>query len=383
MWGNTRNDVAFFTASGRVALLPIHQIPDGQDTRVSSLVDWGRSETVVGAVVLPHPAEETARPELFLTMATHGGRIKRVTLEDLAPAASRGSTSAMNIEAGDQLAWIEMTGGETEIVLVTRQGKAIRFSESDVRPMGLSATGVWAIKLGTDDAVVGMGIVREDTDVVLFSEEGYAKRTPVRSFPVQKRYGGGVQAAKLSSRTGPLAVATLADERQDVVLLADKGRVIKLPVKAIHSLGRSAAGQRSRQDTKEPYLNPTKHGQPTLLAVLAGTKKAAERARAQTEQFGRAKATKRKPPAKKATRAQPTQQSPGKTAALPSKAAEPAKKQPVANESSPEHKETAAGKEFEAATQMPLPIKTPPKSTGKTKPRKRGTVRSVPKPKSQ
>jgi DNA gyrase subunit A len=280
-WGNTRDDVAFFTSSGQAIMVPLHQVSDEQIMPVSSLTDLDRSETVVGVLVLPHPPSDEELPETYLTLVTQGGRIKRVTLEDFVSAASRGVVAAITVEQGDQLAWVVETSGQDELLLVTRQGKAIRFSENDVRPMGLSAAGVLAVKLGREDAVVGMGVAQDKGYVIVLTEKGYAKRTAVKSFPAQKRYGGGVQATNLSSRTGPVAVATVASENQSVVLTTSKGRVTKLPVKAIHTLGRTAAGYQSRKDTKEPYVEFAKHGSPALLTVLAGTKTAARRARAE------------------------------------------------------------------------------------------------------
>jgi hypothetical protein len=131
--------------------------------------------------------------------------------------------------------------------------------------------------------VVGAGKVSDKGNLIIFTEKGYAKRTPTKQFPSQKRYGGGVQAAKLSSPTGKVAVAALAGEDDSLMLMATKGRVTKLPVRAIHSLGRAAAGYKSRSDTKEAYLDPSKHGPPALLTVLAGTKAAAKRAHAEAQ----------------------------------------------------------------------------------------------------
>ena len=277
VWGTTRDDVAFFTASGQVALVPLHQVPEDQSTPVSALADWERPETVVSALILPHPPKDEELPETYLTLVTQGARIKRVALEDLVSTASRGAVTAMSIEKDDQLAWVVETSGQDDLLLVTRQGKAIRFSEDDVRPMGLSAAGVLAVKLERDDAVVGMGVARDGGYAIVFTEKGYAKRTAVKGFPQQRRYGGGVQGIKLSSRTGPVAVATLASEGQSLVLMTARGRVTKLPVKAIHALGRAAAGYRTRKDTKEAYVDLAKHGPPALLTVLAGTKAAAKR----------------------------------------------------------------------------------------------------------
>jgi DNA gyrase subunit A len=380
MWGNTRDDVAFFTASGQATLLPLHQVPAGQDTPVSTLVSLDSSDPLVSALVLPHPPEGEDLPETYLTLVTRGGRIKRVTREDFS-AASRGTVSAMKVEEGDQLAWVAETNGQDEVLLVTRLGKAIRFSEEQVRPMGLSAAGVLAIKLGEDDTVVGMGIVGDDTFVVVMSENGYAKRTTVKSYPAQKRYGGGVQAVKLHSRTGKVAVAAVAAEQDEIVLTTDKGRVTKLSVEAIHSQGRAASGYRSRQDTKEPYVDPAKHGPPALLTVLAGTKTAAKRARARESTE---KSTPKKP-ASRATSSKAKTQPASKSSKQTTSSSRSTKRKTTSRSSTRSTKDKAADAKEGTTTQQPLPLQSAPakpgssKSGGKTTTRKRKAVRSVPK----
>jgi DNA gyrase subunit A len=385
VWGNTRDDVAFFAASGQAALIPLHQIPDGQSTPVSSVTDLDRSETLVAALVLPHPQGDEPLPEAYLTLVTRGGRIKRITLEDLA-AASRGTVSAMSLAKNDQLAWAAQTNGQDEILLVTRRGKAIRFSESDVRPMGLSAAGVLAIKLGSDDEVVGMGVVRGDAYVVLFSEKGYAKRTTIEEYPAQKRYGGGVQAAKLTSRTGPVAVAILASEGSNIVLTTRNGQAIELPVKAIHSMGRATSGSRSRQDTKEPYLDPIKHGPPVRLTVLAEPKPGAERTRTQDREpkktASRSRTAAKTSSAKRASKAAdkadaPIPKAPAKRTSK-TKAKAPADGAPASSGSRSTEGGTATPQEG-TATQLSLPMQSAP-TKKRTKPttRKRKPVRSVP-----
>ena len=281
MWGNTRDDLALFTAAGNAVLVPLHQIAAEQVLQVSNLSDLSRSETAVAALVLPHPQGEEGMPDIFLTLVTRSGRIKRISFEDFTSSASRGVVTAMNVERGDQLAWVTVTGGRQEILLATRQGKAIRFDEGEVRPMGLSAAGVLAVKLAADDAVVGMGVVDAKAYVILATQKGFVKRVAAKAFPVQKRYGGGVQATRISSQTGLVAVSALATEQQSVVMVTAKGRVTKVPVKDIHALGRATAGYRSRKDSKEPYTDAAKYGPFVRLSVLAGTKAAARRAWAQ------------------------------------------------------------------------------------------------------
>lgn len=347
VWGSTRDDVAFFTASGQAVMIPLHQVPDDQNTPVSSLTDLGREEVLVSALVLPHPPEGEESPQVYLTLVTQGGRIKRIALDDFS-TASRGAVSVMSVEADDQLLWVSLTGGQAELLLATRQGKAIRFSENDVRPMGLSAAGVLAVKFGRDDAVVGMGVARDSDFAVVFTEKGYAKRTVVKSFPTQKRYGGGVQAAKLSSRSGRVAAVVLASERQDLVLTTAKGRVTKVPVKAIHPMGRAAAGYRIRQDNKEQYVDEAKHGPLALLTVLASTKAAAAKALAQATRTKKASSRRREPSA-------------GKTPANnPGKGARSRK--------------GTSKKDGGEAAQMSLPLKSAPTKSGSTRSkRKTGT----------
>jgi hypothetical protein len=232
--------------------------------------------------------------------------------------------------------------------------------------MGLTAAGVWAIKLAVKDAVVGMGVVRDDAFVITMTEKGYAKRTAAKSFPAQKRYGGGVQATKLSSRSGPVAVAALADPRRDVVLTTARGRVTKLPVKAINSMGRAAAGNRSRADTKDIFVDPAKQGIPALLTVLEGTKAAAKRARS-----------------KKATGSGATSKNPGATKARKTTSRQATKKASSSQGRSKTSKAASGQAKKEAPAQLPLPMQSAPAKTGrKTTTTKRKSVRSVPKSKS-
>ena len=371
MWGNTRDDVAFFSATGEAILVPLHQVPEEQNTPVSDLRRLSGPAPLVSALVLPHPPEGEELPETYLTMVTRGGRIKRVTLGDFTSAANRGAVTAIGVEEGDELGWVAQTSGQNEVLLVSRQGKAIRFTEDEVRPMGLTAAGVLAIKLGEDDAVVGMGIAHDDRWAVIVSEEGYAKRTAVMDFPAQKRYGGGVQSVRLTSKTGLTAVAAVAEERDEVVLTTSKGRVTKLPVQGFHSQGRAASGYRIRQDTKARYVEPDKHGLPAMLTVLAGTKTAAQRARAALtapESRPKAAASQSKGSARSTTK-----KTSGRSS---SKArASSSSKKPARSRS---QKSKTTSTKSEAETTAPMKS-APPKSRKKATPTKRKSVRSVPK----
>ncbi len=237
---NTRDDLALFTASGQATLLPIHQIPDAGMVEVDTLTGWGKEEEITAVLALPRVEGE--RPG-YLTLATVGGKIKRVALADFVGAAARGQVTVMGVDEGDRLAWVRVTTGRQNIVVVTARGQAIRFAEKEVRSMGLPAGGVMAIKLAGDDRVVGVDVAKPRAQLLVVTEKGYAKRTPLTEYPAQRRYGGGVLTAKLSGRTGPLVVAWVGYARDSVSLVSSKGGLKRLPLANVPQRGRGTRGQ--------------------------------------------------------------------------------------------------------------------------------------------
>jgi DNA gyrase subunit A len=390
-WGNTQDDLILFTASGQAVTVPLHQLPQEQDVDASSLVGLDRVEVLVGALILPHRSEGAAGQVVedgVVTLASRAGRIKRLALEDF-PSGQREPLGVMPIEEEDELGWVAETGGTDDLLLVTRQGKAIRFPEDEVRLMGLGAAGVIGIKLGEGDSVVGMGVVQDDSFVILFTDRGYGKRTAVDHFPTQKRYGGGVIAAKLTSESGSLAVVTLACEEDQVALATKKGRVVTLPVKAIHPLGRPATGYTRRQDTKESYLEFGQHGEPHLLAVLAKSRLTGQEAGTMTANEEPAASPDSESP--KPTKRARTKKAKKDSSTKSKRKTEPAVKETPSEStgdqaapapSQPSENESRASQDEGTPTQLPLPITSPSAKPGRRpKGRKPRTVRSVPKPK--
>ncbi len=242
---NTRDDLAFFTARGRACLLPVHQIPDVEQrsagTPVSGLWPLGRKEKLTAVVALP--GGEARGEGGYLVLATRKGKIKRIALTDFVNAAVRGEITAMSVDHDDELGWARLTRGGQELIIVTKNGQAIRFSEKDVRPMGLTAAGVMAIKLAEGDQVVAMDLVKSRAQLVVATTRGYAKRVPLADFPVQKRYGSGVMAAKLSSRVGQVAAARVVHTRDKVAFVSAKGALKGLTVQSVEKMSRSAQGK--------------------------------------------------------------------------------------------------------------------------------------------
>ena len=241
---NTRDDLAFFAAGGQACLLPVHQIPDVEQrsagTPVTGLWPLGRKKLTA---VVALPGGETREEGGYLVLATQGGKIKRITLADFVNAAAKGEVTAMGVDRGDELRWARLTQGDQEIIVVTKNGQAIRFSEQEVRPMGLAAAGVMAIKLAEGDQVVAMDLVQPRAQLLVATTRGYAKRTPLADFPVQRRYGSGVVAANLSSRVGEVAAARVAFARDKVAFISAKGTLRGLTVQSVARMSRSTQGK--------------------------------------------------------------------------------------------------------------------------------------------
>jgi len=139
-----------------------------------------------------------------------------------------------------------LTDGTQEIVLVTERGQAIRFAEKDIRPMGRSAAGVMAVKLDKRDRVAAMDVVRPKADLLVATEKGLGKRTPLKNYPLQSRYGKGVRTLDIKSlkETGKIVAARVVNEQDEVTLISAKGMVIRTQVKTISQQGRATRGVR-------------------------------------------------------------------------------------------------------------------------------------------
>jgi len=283
---NTRDDLFLFTADGRAARIPVHQIPDGTAAHWSGLCELGRRDRGVAALILRPPEDGT---EACVFLASRGGRVKRVAVSDLYSAVHVAPT-VMNLDTGDELGWALHTQGDQEVILVTQRGRAIRFRETDVRSMGLAAAGVAGIKLDAGDVVVGCDLVQPRLSLVTVSEKGYSKRTPLSEFPTQRRYGNGVVGAKPSERTGKLIGAGVASTKDVLLLVTAKGTVKPVTVEEVPRMGRPTQGKRVVKLAKGDAVA-------TMLVVKAETEAVREGAKEPKPVAGKSKA--KKPAAKK------------------------------------------------------------------------------------
>ncbi len=239
---STHDDILFFSNAGRVYTLKCYQIPEAgrtaKGTAIVNLLPLAGGERITTMIPMPD------RPEgHYLMMATRGGIIKKTPLEEFAHLRKSGLISIV-LEEGDELIGVELTDGENEILLGTRKGQAVRFSERHVRSMGRMARGVHSMKLAPDDAVIDMAALEEGGRVISITENGYGKRTDPEEYRMTSRNAKGVAAMKLTEKTGLLAAQLIVQDGEDLLLITDSGTMIRTPVDEIRLCGRVSQGVR-------------------------------------------------------------------------------------------------------------------------------------------
>ena len=240
---STHDPLMFFTDRGRAYQLRCYEIPEAgrmaRGTAIVNLLPIEGGEKVTA--MLPVPEEKVAGH--YLVMATRMGLIKRTELKDF-ENLRRSGLIAIVLREEDELIGVALTDGTRDVLLGTRGGMAIRFSETDVRVMGRVSMGVKSIELAEGDEVVAMSIVEEGEQVLSITRNGFGKRTEIDEYRVQSRGGKGIKAMNLTEKTGLLAGQLLVDEDEDILLITDDGTVIRTPVSSISTHGRNTQGVR-------------------------------------------------------------------------------------------------------------------------------------------
>jgi DNA gyrase subunit A len=241
---STHDFLLFFTNKGRVFRLKTYEVPqaslNAKGVAIVNLLQLQPEETV-SSVINVSKTNNAAN----LIMCTVRGVVKKTPFEQYNNVRNSGLI-AINLDAGDELKWIRMTSGDNEVVISTAGGQAIRFHESDARPMGRVSRGVRGIRLRADDHVIGMDIVEENSSIFVISKYGYGKRTKVSQFTPHKRGGVGIRSAVVNAKTGQLiGVKTLSDDdTQEVIIISKNGQTIRLGLKDTPALGRATQGVR-------------------------------------------------------------------------------------------------------------------------------------------
>ncbi|MDA1169418.1 MAG: DNA gyrase subunit A [bacterium] len=246
----THKQLLFFTNQGRVFSTNAYEIPAtaraAKGQAIQNFLELGSNEKVTAVQDVPD-AEEAGE---YLVMTTRSGVIKKTSREEFLNIRRTG-LKAITLNDNDTLEWVGVSSGNDRVIIATKNGQAILFPEKDIRPMGRTAAGVRAIKLKGDDEVVAMYVIKaaqEGQEVMVITEEGFGKRTALSQYRIQKRAGSGIRTAQVTSKTGAIvrAIVLASDdiETTDILVVSEKGQVIRIAAASVSKQGRSTQGVR-------------------------------------------------------------------------------------------------------------------------------------------
>ena len=246
----THDYLMFFTSTGRVYVERVHEIPDmgraAKGRSIANLLELRADEKIAALIRVnaksgPNKEDLTWQQPNFVFFATQQGTVKKTALEDFANIR-KGGIIAIGIEQGDTLISVKLTGGNNEVVLITREGMSIRFSEEDVRSMGRTAGGVRGITLEKTDAVVALAVVVPDAMLLVAGDNGIGKRTDFAEYRVQTRGGKGIITMKTTDKTGGVVGALTVKDADEMMLITVGGQMVRTAVKDIRETGRNTQG---------------------------------------------------------------------------------------------------------------------------------------------
>jgi DNA gyrase subunit A len=242
---NTHDWLLFFTNKGRVFRLKAYEVPAAslaaKGVAAVNLLQLQPEEKITS--IINHARDAGDKGYLF--MATTMGTVKKTPVTDYANIRTNGLIT-INLDDGDELRWIKHTTGDNDVIISTSAGQAVRFHESDTRPMGRTARGVRGVRLRPNDRVVGMDVVNtKEQQLLVISQKGYGKITKSANFPSHKRGGVGIKAAVVTAKTGPImTVRAIEDDAEEALLISQNGQTIRISLKDVPTLGRTTQGVR-------------------------------------------------------------------------------------------------------------------------------------------
>ncbi|MBN2822135.1 MAG: DNA gyrase subunit A [Coriobacteriia bacterium] len=237
---STHDYVLFFSSKGKVYRLKVHELPVGsrhaRGTAVVNLLPFAQDEKIAAVITTREFAEDE-----FLLFATRKGLVKKTALEAY-NRSRRDGIIALNLRDDDELIAVRRVLKDQEVVMVSAEGKAIKWGEDDARPMGRDTMGVKGMNLKADDYLLGMEIAPDDSELFVVTERGYGKRTPMSEYPTQKRGGMGVKTIQVTAKKGRLAGMKVVMPGHELMLISEEGVVIRVNAEDISKLGRSTQG---------------------------------------------------------------------------------------------------------------------------------------------
>jgi DNA gyrase subunit A len=244
------NTMLFFTSNGKVYWLKVYTIPEGSRTSkgraMQNLINIEPNDNVRAFINVKNLNDDDYINNNFIVLGTRKGTIKKTSLEAYSRPRSNG-INAITVRDGDELIEARMTNGNHDIMLAIKSGRAIRFPESKVRPMGRTASGVRGIRLANEesDFVIGMiTIEKKEKDILVVSEKGYGKRSDIDGYRITNRGGKGVKTINITEKTGALIALKDVTDNHDLMIITQNGNILRSPVSALRVMGRATQGVR-------------------------------------------------------------------------------------------------------------------------------------------
>lgn len=247
IFASTHDEILFFTNKGRVFQTKVYELPEAsriaKGQALANFLELGNGETATGVITLAKDDKVK-----YLIMATKQGVIKKVEREEFAKVRRTGMI-AIGLKDDDELKWVEGSYGGDEVIFTSENGMAIRFKESDVRPMGRTAGGVTGMRLKKGDQLIAMDVISKNADlkhleVLVITEKGLGKKSSIKEYKIQKRAGSGIKTLKVTPKTGKAVAMHIVstEEENDLVIISKMGQTIRTALNSISSLGRATQG---------------------------------------------------------------------------------------------------------------------------------------------
>ncbi len=238
---STHDDILLFSNLGKVYSIKCYEIPEAQRTArgraIVNIVQIGQDEKITAMIPLKENEDG------YIAMATRKGLIKKTAMSEFARIQKSGKI-AIRIVEGDELISVQFTSGDDEMIIASRQGKCIRFSEGDVRPMGRDTQGVRAMELAEGDVLVDMLVIDHGKDILTLTSNGFGKRSSIEDYRLQGRAGKGIKAGVFNEKTGDLVNLKLVGEDDDIMIISENGTIIRMHASDISRIGRNTVGVR-------------------------------------------------------------------------------------------------------------------------------------------
>ena len=239
---STHDILLFFTNSGKVFSMKGYEVPEygrsAQGIPIINLLGIDNHEKITAVINVSNAADDTDK---FLFFVTKQGTVKKTPVDDFRNIRSNG-LKAIQLHDGDELIHVNIIDGQQNMILGTRLGYAVSFNAEDVRSMGRSAAGVRGAKLRESDCVIGAAPLDSDSNVFVISENGFGKQTPAAEYPIKGRGGKGIKTVNVTAKNGPLAGLTTVKGNEDIMLVTDKGVIIRFGIETVSQTGRAAVG---------------------------------------------------------------------------------------------------------------------------------------------